>query len=718
MPVSWYLFFLGLLSLLGQVVLLRELNVALYGVELVYVLAIGVWLLGTALGALMGRRNFVPSTAIVRNTLFFAACLILPDIAFIRGSRWLLSGIPGGYLPFVAQISILGIALLPLSGLAGLLFQWSARAYISGKRTLARAYAIESAGGLIGGIASTLLIVVHVGNLTLGILCVLSIALLLILDSWKLQNSIVRLSGILVTGILVILLADAPYLDRTMTAWNHPFLKESRDTPYGRITVSSYSEQVSIFENDALVFETESTAAEKLVHLALLQQPHPQSVLILGGGLSGLVREVSKYKPGRIRYVEINRDLVALATQYLPKAVLAPLCDPTVEILYRDPRAYLQESSGSDVILVGAPEPTSGQSNRFYTREFYSQCARILRPGGVLAFCISSSENLWVPQLVRRNLSIFRAVEASFQEIIVLPGSQNVVIAANHPMDKDSEILANRWRAGGIESRLISSQYIRYLFSNDRYHEINSLVQTAGVPINTDLRPVCYQASLMLWLAKFFPAMGKVSIPMRGMSMWFLLLPAAVILSLFWLAHYQRKFAVILLVGIAGFTGMVGEALLLLHYQIMNGVLYRDIGILLTGYMAGLTLGAWAISEFYRSGSTIPRFRQSTGWLLPGGLVLVYGGYLVWSNSPVVGGLPITVFLMMTTGFLVGGIFAFASLQGRKDGRTLVSPLYAADLAGGCFGAVLATLVLIPMVGMNGTAIGLILLACLAMFLI
>jgi len=37
-----YLFFIGFVSILGQVALLRELSVAFYGVELIYTLALGV----------------------------------------------------------------------------------------------------------------------------------------------------------------------------------------------------------------------------------------------------------------------------------------------------------------------------------------------------------------------------------------------------------------------------------------------------------------------------------------------------------------------------------------------------------------------------------------------------------------------------------------------------------------------------------------------------
>jgi spermidine synthase len=39
------------------------------------------------------------------------------------------------------------------------------------------------------------------------------------------------------------------------------------------------------------------------------------------------------------------------------------------------------------------PEPASGQSNRFYTKEFFEQCAGKLNSGGVTALRLRSAEN-------------------------------------------------------------------------------------------------------------------------------------------------------------------------------------------------------------------------------------------------------------------------------------------------------------------------------------
>ena len=84
----------GLISILGQVVLLRELNVAFFGVELIYVFALGIWLFWTALGAVIGRRVHAPSPKQIAPLFIIFGIIIPLDIVFIRSSRLLLGGLP------------------------------------------------------------------------------------------------------------------------------------------------------------------------------------------------------------------------------------------------------------------------------------------------------------------------------------------------------------------------------------------------------------------------------------------------------------------------------------------------------------------------------------------------------------------------------------------------------------------------------------------------
>ena len=92
------LFLTGLVSLFGQIILLRELDVAFYGIELIYLIALGVWMILTAVGALIGGRS--PSAGRTA-VLFLCFALFLPlGVVFLRASRLLMGGVPGAYLPF------------------------------------------------------------------------------------------------------------------------------------------------------------------------------------------------------------------------------------------------------------------------------------------------------------------------------------------------------------------------------------------------------------------------------------------------------------------------------------------------------------------------------------------------------------------------------------------------------------------------------------------
>jgi predicted membrane-bound spermidine synthase len=59
--------------------------------------------------------------------------------------------------------------------------------------------------------------------------------------------------------------------------------------------------------------------------------------------------------------------------------------------------------------------------------------------------------------------------------------------------------------------------------------------------------------------------------------------------------------------------------------------------------------------------------------------------------------------LLLLCGSLVGALLAHAS-QGGAEQHAVVSPLYASDLIGGAVGALLGSLVAIPLLGLAATA--------------
>ena len=710
------LFTLGLITLLGQVVLMRELIVAFFGVELVYVLAMGVWLLGSAAGAGFGRRYRVPSASAIK-ALFVAFSVLLPLlVVFCRGLRQLFSAVPGAYLPFGQQMLAMGLALLPAAAVSGLIFQWAARRYAAAGKTLAAAYAVESAGAMAGGIAATGLLYLGLQNLGIAFVCGLAAVPAAVFPLAGEKRPRILFTAALSAAALMAAGAASGALDRAMTRWNHPSAVASADSPYGRITIVGEKGRFALFENGALVFETEGAEAESFVHLAALQHPAPKKVLLIGGGASGHLIEIRKHQPDRVDCVEINPVLLQQACSVLPAVYADALNAEEVRVVVADPRQFLERAGKYDLILAVLPEPLSGQSNRFYTREFYRTRARRLSPDGVLAFQLAAAENLWPRPLAFRNASVHRALSDVFSDVLVLPGTVSTYMAANRPLTRRPEPLIQRFVHRKIDARLVSPAYIQYQLTNDRTDQIASLLTAADAPANADLRPICYPYSMMIWLSRFFPEMiNDLAVRGRGVPVW----PALPLAGLlFFVCRRTFRVRQVLLSFSAGFLGMILETLLILRYQVKSGVLYQDIGLLLTAFMAGMAAGAPAMIHAAAPTRHDGRLRPVWGRMTAVGFVLL--GLIIFFGvrAGALGGIGSVGLLLFFSGFLVSALFAFAGLDNTPDQPGAVPRLLASDLLGGCVGSAVASLAAIPFLGMDQTALLAALLAAAALVLI
>jgi len=331
---SIYLIAAGFYSILGQVIILRELNVAFYGIELIYILSFAFWLIGTATGAVIGRRSFFPKENIIHILFILSAFVLLIDIVFIRGIRIIFGGVGGGYLPFTTQIIAMIIALLPVSFLSGLMFQWIAKEFINDNGTLARAYSIESFGGVAGGLSSTLFLSFKISNFSMGLICTTVILFAASYFSFKAGRRLPNLISISLLIIILFLFGFSNKINFLTTAWNHPNLIETMDTPYNRVTITKPEKQVCVFEDDALSYETEGVSAEEFVQLSTLQTENLHKVLVLGGGFEGVIAELLKLPVDKIDYVEINKDLIEIIRKYLPDELLKSLNNKKVKIIY------------------------------------------------------------------------------------------------------------------------------------------------------------------------------------------------------------------------------------------------------------------------------------------------------------------------------------------------------------------------------------------------
>ncbi len=322
-------------------------------------------------------------------------------------------------------------------------------------------------------------------------------------------------------------------------------------------------------------------------------------------------------------------------------------------------------------------------------------------------------ENVLTPLVSRRAASILSAAASVFPFVEILPGASAVVTASREPLPAAADVLTERWRARGLAARLVTPAYLRYLFENDRREALRRLV-TDGTAPNSDARPIAYQIAAATWLAKFFP--GLLGLGVRGSGDPRYVMLAAVVV-VFALARWRRGIRIALLAGVAGFSGMVLETALMLAYQARSGALYERLGILLTAFMAGLAVGAWAVGRVVASGGRWWSVRRATAALLAASATIgALTAALILTGAAL--GLALTGLLLCGTGAVVAGIFACATaLAGPETGST-AGRLYGADLAGGALGSLLAGLVLVPMAGLAPTAWLVVGLSAIALLLV
>lgn len=695
-----YLIAVGFFSILGQVVILRELNVAFYGIELIYILSFGFWLAGTAIGAAVGHRSYVPKEKNIQLLFLISSVLLLIDIVFIRGIRILFGGVEGGYLPFLIQIAGLIIALLPISILSGLLFQHTAKRFVYENGTLAKAYSIESAGGVLGGLSSTLFLNFGLSNFSIALICSVCSAGIVIFYSWKAKNSLQKYLSLTVVVVILVLSTASHQMDIMMTSWNHPFLLETIDTPYNRVTITSPEKQICVFEDDALSYETESISAEEFVQLSTLQTNNFNNVLVLGGGFEGIIPELLKLPVKEIDYVEINKSMIEVLQKHLPVEFKNSLADKRVNIIYQDPRKFLQLQNSYNIIIVGMPEPMSAQNNRFYTKEFFAECSKVLDQNGILAFKIRSSENLWTRQLTERNKGIYNSLKSAFDNVLVLPGVVNIFVASKSNLTTDVKLLSNRFTERNLETKLVSPRYINYIFTNDRFAEIKKLLSSGTQNINSDLQPVCYSYTISIWLSKFFPNLANSEnlslkiVELKTSPVFYITVILFLGIVVWTRKSIRLKRAV--LVFTAGLIGMILEIILILLYQNKNGILFRDIGFLLMAFMVGLSLGSYITQKLFMP----TKNKLLLGIFLVFGFSLLNISIYYLIKFDLMSSLPFISAALLLDGLFVAGIFSFASLYNIENRQAVISPLYSADLIGGCFGSLIASLILIPVYGL------------------
>jgi spermidine synthase len=698
---------LGFTATIAQVVLMREWVATFYGNELLCGLVLAAWLAWTAVGAwglppLCPPRRRGGGQGGYAVGLALAGVLFPAQIALARGARTLLGVTPGALVEFGPMVGAVALVLAPLCLLAGFLFALGARLTSEQGGAASQAYVWESAGAVAGGALFSLILIHRLDPFQTALL--VNAVNLTVAVGLLLPRPCAPRSRFLLLALLFIALASAafPLGSRLHTAtlhWQWPDLAFAADSPYGRLTVQARDGQRAFFENGLLAFETQGTFPEEVVHFPLLIHPDPQEVLLIGGGVAGDVREILKHPVTGVTYVELDPLLIEAAQVYLPPEDAAVLSAPRVTLALTDGRLYVRTARRAfDVVILDLPEPSTGSLNRFYTREFFSEVRAVLDPGGVFALGLPSAENYWSPELAQRNGSVYHTLRSVFPEVIVLPGEHNFFLASDVSLETDPAVLAGRLAKRGVETRWVTPGYIEYVLTTARFAAAQTELARTSARLNRDLSPICYYYDLVLWLSRFYPNLRDAFESASLVSLWWIVAPLALIVPL---VRWRRGGAVPFAIAAIGLAEMTLEVVVLFAFQVQHGTLYAQVSLIVTAFMAGLALGGAASNRLLARG-------MMGGWNAKRLLIAVQLAVAVYSSVfPLILSRPIPApvfpLLALLAGALTGMAFppAVALMQG-STGRA-AGVLYGADLVGGCVGALVGAVLLVPALGIPQT---------------
>lgn len=716
-----------------QIIVLRECLAIFYGSELTVGLVLFFWLLWTGLGSLVGGRlclNLFP-TPLARFRLVFVfvvlyAFLLPLTVLWVRMSRSLFGVGLGELAPFGSMVLVIAAATGPVCGFFGTFFgsAWAAYASLrASPRESVRLYALEALGAAAGGIWHYLFLAPRrpllYGTAFLG-------ATLAAFGFWALAAQAPKgrrtRYGVLAVLALCALFASGLLEETSRRGQWGPSVVAVVDTPYRNIALLHNGSLWSLMADGLWLFSyPDPQSAEDGIHLVMLQHPEPKRVLVLGPLSPEPLEEILRYPAiERVDVVDPDRTVSFFAGMVQTRGVALFREDPRVFLWDADIRRYVEKAEGSyDVVLLGAGDPFSLSTNRFYTQEFYRSLARILSPGGLFGFGVLGAEDMLGDTQAAYFRGVVRTLQSVFPHYGLYPGERVRLVASRDSglLTEEPEVLSRRAQALGLTLRYVRSERLRNLLDPLRLAYFRSVADREGRDeINKDMNPRGFIAAFRLWAAQFHP---WVSALMHGLDRLSGSRATPIAVAAFVVFGFgaggglfgrHPRTAVAWAVGAMGAAQMAFQVLWLFLYQIAAGALYAHVTVLLSLYMAGLAAGSFAVHAVWAGKSGVAAARL--GLLgIHGAVALLFGGVSpllagggmeavrLWSSWAVLAFFCALGFLGAVAG---GAHFALGCLLAEKLGlrRGAVGGLlYGTDLLGAAAAAVATPVLLVPLLG-------------------
>ena len=169
---------------------------------------------------------------------------------------------------------------------------------------------------------------------------------------------------------------------------------------YGKMLVLYGS--IMFTERDEFVYH------EMIVHVPLFVHPSPETVLVIGGGDGGTVREVLRHpEVKKVKMVEIDEQVVEISKKYFPQ-MSSGFSDKRLTFIFKDGAEFVKTDPGKyDVLIVDSADPV-GPADVLFREEFFINTKKRLKENGI--FIAQTESPFYHPDIVKNTYSILKGL--------------------------------------------------------------------------------------------------------------------------------------------------------------------------------------------------------------------------------------------------------------------------------------------------------------------
>ncbi len=745
---------MGFSGLVAEILLLRELLIVFSGNELSIGLILANWLILEAIGCVtLGRladkvKNKLETYAII--AVLFSVALI-SAIFVTRILKNLLGVSIGEHVELLPMFYSSFLILLPVCILHGALFTIGCRIYsmfsVEDATSTGKVYVFETIGTVIGGIASTALLITHLHtfHITIGIALLKVISSLYLLTPKRIpanseQRHDVVTKGtfniVLRSGLGVLLLitvyallggpANDLHNQSLRIQWKDQNVVHYQNSHYGNISVLEDEGHYLFFLDGIPEIKTpipDIQFIEEFVHLPLLAHPDPEELLILRGGAGGIINEALKHPSVRsIEYAEQDPMLLDIIRKHPTSLTESELTDERVHVEHTDGRLYLATTPKRyDLVFIGVMEPSNLQANRFYTQEFFKLAKEQLNEDGILVIGVPGSLTYLTDEIKNLNSNIYHTLNSVFSNVRVSPGeNKHIYISSDSEdiMDLDLTQIMER-----LEKRDISTEGMVPWHIEQKMHEgwrqwFSDYIDGKTQQINHDFKPIGMFYHIAHWNTLHADTFGSYFNELEQTHLIYHILPILLFILLLYFifrttySQYTRA-AIPFAIFSTGFAGMIFSLIVIFMFQITYGHVFSWIGLLVAAFMAGAGAGALFITrimEQVKSGRNLFLYLELAviGFTIALPLIFFASRALPDGEGTLLFLRVLFLIFSFISGLVTGMPFPLANklhLKNKAGLSNTAGLIYASDLLGGWLGGIVGGVVLLPILGLTETCI-------------